>query len=821
MILIFCAAMWAQAQITGLSDWDICLDPGHSRTENMGIYGYSEAERNVRVALRLGEMLLNETDIDTVYLTRTDDQRSVSLSERTNFANAVGVTWFHSIHSDASSGPGANSTLLLWGQHSNGQEKVPNGGKAMADIMVVNLSAGMRIPTRGSIGDCSFYSCAFFGPYLHVNRETNMPSELSESGFHTNPRQNQLFMNDDWKRLEARMFFWSILDYHQIERPVVRILTGIVSDFDNTVPINGAEISVEDQNYITDTYEVLFQNYTSDPDLLHNGFYYFENIEQDSVSIVVQADGYYADTANVTMNNDFFTFSDFHLVSTRHPYVILTTPLQGDTAFSILEDIVIRFSRPMERASVESTLVVEPDLEYTLSWWDGDHELHIRSDSLHFDFDYSITISGQAEDTHDHPFDGNGDGTGGDDFILTFRTGSDYYAPELLDSYPFTNATGIELKPVISLTYDEQLDSASLTPEIFKLERFVDKSTVPGEFAHYVVEKQSVVNFFPSENLQPDEIYVTRIYPGLLDLLGNQITVLKSIPFRSGTDDITVTILDDFELGVENWWQPNGAGGTTGYKEGIYRSADGDYTNVLTASSQSMELFYNWDLNAGAWLIREYLSGGAPRDVIFNTSNFLPVYIFGNGSGNKFRFAIDEGNALSWPDHEVSQWYTIDWLGWKLVEWDLSDPDQVGIWLGNRILDGTRYRFDSFQFTYEEGAGSSGIIYLDDLRIIQKFNVLNLEKEVQAIPTTYSLSQNFPNPFNPTTEIDFSLLQMGPTTLKIYNMLGQEVATLVDTEMLPGNYSVRFNAQYLSSGTYIYVLRSGSTVLIKKMVLLK
>ena len=101
------------------------------------------------------------------------------------------------------------------------REKVPNGGKAMSEIMVDLLTMGMRTDTRGAIGDCSFYTWSDWcersgGPYLHVNRVSIMPSELSESGFHTNPRQNQLFMNAEWKQLEAMIFYWSILELVQL-----------------------------------------------------------------------------------------------------------------------------------------------------------------------------------------------------------------------------------------------------------------------------------------------------------------------------------------------------------------------------------------------------------------------------------------------------------------------------------------------------------------------------------------------------------------------------------------------------------------------------
>ena len=191
-IIITLAAIFslqATAQVTGLSGWDIYLDPGHSRTENMGIYNYSEAEKNLRVSLHTLELLLTTTDIDTVWSSRYNDNVQVSLSQRTDEANSLGAAWYHSIHSNAGSAT-ANNTLLLWGQYQNGLEKVPNGGKDMSRDMIPLLTAAMRIPTIGDYGDCSFYGCTFTGPYLHVNRTTFMPSELSEAGFHTSPTQN-------------------------------------------------------------------------------------------------------------------------------------------------------------------------------------------------------------------------------------------------------------------------------------------------------------------------------------------------------------------------------------------------------------------------------------------------------------------------------------------------------------------------------------------------------------------------------------------------------------------------------------------------------
>jgi len=97
-------------------------------------------------------------------------------------------------------------------------------------------------------------------------------------------------------------------------------------------------------------------------------------------------------------------------------------------------------------------------------------------------------------------------------------------------------------------------------------------------------------------------------------------------------------------------------------------------------------------------------------------------------------------------------------------------------------------------------------------------------------PNNFELKQNYPNPFNPTTTISYSIpIPMGIETscqgvtvsLQVYNSLGQKVATLVNKEQTPGNYTVQFNASNLPSGVYFYRLRAGNFVVTKKMILLK
>ena len=93
--------------------------------------------------------------------------------------------------------------------------------------------------------------------------------------------------------------------------------------------------------------------------------------------------------------------------------------------------------------------------------------------------------------------------------------------------------------------------------------------------------------------------------------------------------------------------------------------------------------------------------------------------------------------------------------------------------------------------------------------------------EVNVAPSEFSLSQNYPNPFNPTTVISYQLPVNSFVILKVYNVLGNEVATLVSERESAGKYEVNFDASKLGSGVYYYTLRADNFVQTRKMILLK
>lgn len=97
----------------------------------------------------------------------------------------------------------------------------------------------------------------------------------------------------------------------------------------------------------------------------------------------------------------------------------------------------------------------------------------------------------------------------------------------------------------------------------------------------------------------------------------------------------------------------------------------------------------------------------------------------------------------------------------------------------------------------------------------------DVEQVGNNIPKEFSISQNYPNPFNPSTTINFSLPKASNVVIKVFDVLGREVATLLNGEKAAGNYEVNFDASKLSSGLYVYTINAGSFTSTKKMMLMK
>ena len=99
--------------------------------------------------------------------------------------------------------------------------------------------------------------------------------------------------------------------------------------------------------------------------------------------------------------------------------------------------------------------------------------------------------------------------------------------------------------------------------------------------------------------------------------------------------------------------------------------------------------------------------------------------------------------------------------------------------------------------------------------------IIGIKTISTEVPSGFSLKQNFPNPFNPVTNLEFGISDLGFVSLKVYDLLGKEVVTLVNEKQSPGTYQVEFDAGSLTSGVYFYRLTSGDFTDTKRMMLVK
>jgi hypothetical protein len=149
-----------------------------------------------------------------------------------------------------------------------------------------------------------------------------------------------------------------------------------------------------------------------------------------------------------------------------------------------------------------------------------------------------------------------------------------------------------------------------------------------------------------------------------------------------------------------------------------------------------------------------------------------------------------------------------------------ADSGLVGYW-----------RFDEFEDLGINGDGSDDVQDLSHtsahgdavgtLALVPSGSVTGVREETTEMPKGFALKQNYPNPFNPTTIISFSLPTRSPISLKVLDILGREVATLVHEELPAGNHSRQWNASGMSSGIYYYRIQAGTYIGTKKLLLLR
>ena len=272
-----------------------------------------------------------------------------------------------------------------------------------------------------------------------------------------------------------------------------------------------------------------------------------------------------------------------------------------------------------------------------------------------------------------------------------------------------------------------------------------------------------------------------------------------------------IVLFEDRADSLELYWSTSGAPGR--WERTAKHSFSGNYSytdsrnSYPSSSNKKLTLLNEIDL---AGLENAYLNFRTRYHIeALYDGGFVEISSDGGSSwkpvGGKYSKPATEEFSNSQISNGEPIYYgaSFDWLKEEI---DLSD------FLGSQIL----IRFTFYSDSYLEIDGW----YLDDIKIVSYDLSTRIEDE--GLKYKYSLEQNFPNPFNPSTQIKFQIAKTGLVSLKIYDVLGREVKTLMNEEKTPGNYSVEFTTNNsISSGIYFYRLESGSFSQTRKMLLIK
>jgi hypothetical protein len=242
---------------------------------------------------------------------------------------------------------------------------------------------------------------------------------------------------------------------------------------------------------------------------------------------------------------------------------------------------------------------------------------------------------------------------------------------------------------------------------------------------------------------------------------------------------------------------------------GVFKSTDGGATFVnhnLTYSSNKI-LTYDYKImvcvtgatNGGVW--------------IYTDSSLIPVELSNltaNANNGNIELNWSTATELNNSGFEVQRLQNNKIT--KLQEWE-----KIGFVPGY----GTTAESHFYQYIDEEVENGT---YSYRLKQVDFDGSYSYSKTVEAVvnqPVVFSLKQNYPNPFNPVTNIQYEVASIQFISLKVYDVLGNEVATLVNEEKPEGDYEVEFNATGLSSGLYFYQLQAGNYISTKKMIFMK
>jgi hypothetical protein len=258
--------------------------------------------------------------------------------------------------------------------------------------------------------DWTFYGGTNGGFSLGVLRGLNMPGELSEGSMHDFFPETRRLMNNSYRKMEAYAIRDAFLQYFGVPADTLCIVAGILSNAAGVL-INGEKVRLLPENIV----------YTGDN--YNNGFYMFDGVKAGPHTLSFETPNYETASIPVTLDAGKTLFLDRSFVGGAPASIRFYGPTTRDTLYPVNQTIGISFSAAMDTASVRQAFSLSPALSGTLTWFNSLTSFLFKPDqSFQYLTWYTYRVAATARTAGGGYLDGNGDGTAGDDFVITFKT---------------------------------------------------------------------------------------------------------------------------------------------------------------------------------------------------------------------------------------------------------------------------------------------------------------------------------------------------------------------------------------------------------------
>lgn len=472
------------------------------------------------------------------------------------------------------------------------------------------------------------------------------------------------------------------------------------------------------------------------------------------------------------------------------PVVTSHSPASSTDSVWLNTPVKIKFNKPMNKSVTEAAFSISPAISGLFTWEDLGQTLVFTPSTLYaLATNYQVNVSTNAVSLFNIHLDS----------AYTFNFITKSYAPlNLENSYPSNNLQNVSTTVKVIVNFDTPLLQSSLAGNIsFQTEA---GATVTMKNAVYQeVNGKGQISFSPANKLSDESNYKVTLKGQLKNIVGAELGSDHIINFRTEKNNFVLgTVFDSFEA-INNWQDPNYSGSTVG--------TDPALTTFTIVPDEKVDGSYSGKINyvfTGIDGVCRTFNATKPN-IGSNPNYKMGLWVYGDWSNNYLEFWYYYNSSTN----VIVRVDTLDYTGWKFVEIPISSIPGSG----DRL-------FHSVVIRQSPNGVKSSAVYIDGAQYRDP-NATAINDEFTDNPNGFFLAQNYPNPFNPSTNIQYAIGSKQFVSLIIYDVLGNEIADLVNEEKSAGSYAVTFDASKLSSGIYFYTLRAGEFTSTKKLILMK